>query len=96
VIGVGSQYFVGDESNQAEKLPAYAVVNAGASYQINKTLQVYARVENVLNNRYYTYGTFFDTGAIPNFGAGGAPFADPRSVSPAQPRSFYAGMRATF
>jgi outer membrane receptor protein involved in Fe transport len=95
-IGVGSQYFVGDASNQSPQLPAYAVVNADASYQITKSLQIYARVENILDNRYYTYGTFFDTGAIPNFGVGGAPFADPRSVSPAQPRSFYVGMRATF
>ena len=96
LTGVGSQYFVGDESNQAQKLPAYVVVNADASYQINKTFQIYARVENVLNSRFYTYGTFFDTGAIPNFGAGGSPFTDPRSVSPAQPRSLYAGLRATY
>jgi outer membrane receptor protein involved in Fe transport len=96
VIAVGPQYFVGDDSNQAEQLPAYAVVNADASYQINKNIQIYARIENVLDNRYYTYGTFFDTTAIPNFANGGASFTDPRSVSPAQPRSFYAGMKATF
>ena len=34
---VGSQYFVGDESNQFMKLPAYAVFNLHASYQIDKT-----------------------------------------------------------
>ena len=96
VVAVGAQYYVGDESNQATQLPAYAVVNADASYQVTKNIQIYARVENVLNNRYYTYGTFFDTGAVPNFSNGGAPFADARSVSPAQPRSFYAGMKATF
>jgi DNA-binding NarL/FixJ family response regulator len=27
--------------------------------------------------------------------AGGAPFADPRSLSPARPRAFYAGLKAT-
>ena len=93
---ISSQYFVGDESNQAQKLPSYAVFNLHASYQINKTFQVYARADNVLDNRYATYGTFFDTGAIPNFANGGAPFTDPRSVSPARPRAFYAGLKATF
>jgi iron complex outermembrane receptor protein len=93
---VGSQYFVGDDSNQAQRLPSYAVFNLHASYQINKTLQVYARADNIFDNRYATYGTFFDTGAVPNFANGGAPFSDPRSLSPARPRAFYAGMKATF
>jgi outer membrane receptor protein involved in Fe transport len=93
---VSSQYFVGDESNQAPKLPSYAVFNVHASYQINKTFQIYGRVDNVFDNRYATYGTFFDTTAVPNFANGGAPFTDPRSLSPARPRAFYAGLKATF
>jgi outer membrane receptor protein involved in Fe transport len=93
---VGSQYFVGDGSNQAQRLPAYAVFNLHASYQINKTFQIYARADNIFDNRYATHGTFFDTGAVPNFANGGAPFTDPRSLSPARPRAFYAGLKATF
>ena len=65
---VDSQYFVGDESNQAQRLPSYAVFNLHASYQIDKTFQIYARADNVFDNRYATYGTFFDTGALPTFG----------------------------
>jgi outer membrane receptor protein involved in Fe transport len=93
---VGNQYFVGDESNQAQKLASYAVFNLHGSYQINKTFQVYARADNIFDNRYATYGTFFDTGAIPNLANGGAAFTDPRSLSPARPRAFYAGLKATF
>jgi outer membrane receptor protein involved in Fe transport len=93
---VDSQYFVGDESNQAQRLASYAVFNLHASYQINKTFQIYARADNIFDHRYATYGTFFDTGAIPNLANGGADFTDPRSVSPARPRAFYAGLRATF
>jgi outer membrane receptor protein involved in Fe transport len=93
---VSSQFFVGDDSNQAARLPSYAVFNLHASYQIDKTIQLYARADNIFDNRYATYGTFFNTGAIPNFANGGAPFTDPRSVSPARPRAFYAGLRATF
>jgi outer membrane receptor protein involved in Fe transport len=93
---VSSQYFVGDESNQAPKLPGYAVFNLHASYQIDKTFQIYARADNVFDNRYATYGAFFNLGNIPNFANGGMPFTDPRSISPAQPRAFYVGLKATF
>jgi outer membrane receptor protein involved in Fe transport len=93
---VSSQYFVGDESNQAPKLPSYAVFNLHASYQVSKTVQIYARADNIFNNLYATYGTFFDTSALPNFANGGAAFTDPRSVSPARPRAFYTGMKVTF
>ena len=93
---VSDQYFVGDESNQAQRLPSYTVFNAHASYQIDKRFQIYGRVDNIFDNRYATYGTFFDTGAVPNFANGGAPFADARSLSPARPRAFYAGLKATF
>ena len=60
---IGSQYFVGDESNQYPKLPGYAVFNLHASYQIDKNFQIYARADNIFDNRYATYGTFFDTGS---------------------------------
>jgi outer membrane receptor protein involved in Fe transport len=93
---VSSQYLVGDESNQAPQLPSYAVFNVHASYQLDKTYQVYGRIDNIFDNRYATYGGFFDTTAVPNFANGGASFTDPRSLSPARPRAFYAGLKATF
>ena len=93
---VSSQFLVGDASNQAPKLPSYAVFNVHASYQIDKTYQLYGRIDNLFDNRYATYGTFFDTNLLPNFFNGGAPFTDARSLSPARPRAFYAGLKATF
>jgi outer membrane receptor protein involved in Fe transport len=93
---VSDQFFVGDESNQASRLPSYAVFNLHALYQIDKTFQIYARADNIFDNRYATYGTFFNTGTIPNFANGGAPFTDPRSISPARPRALYVGLKATF
>jgi outer membrane receptor protein involved in Fe transport len=96
MLFVGSQYLAGDGSNQAQKLPPYAVFNLHGSYQINTTFQVYARVDNIFDNHYSTYGTFFNTGALPNFAAGGAQFTDARSLSPARPRAVYAGLKATF
>jgi iron complex outermembrane receptor protein len=93
---VSSQYLVGDESNQGQKVPSYTVFNVHASYQINKTVQIYGKINNVFDNRYATYGTFFDTATLPNFANGGAAFTDARSLSPAYPRTFYAGMKVTF
>jgi len=77
-------------------LRGYAVFNLRASYQIDKTFQVYARVNNVFDNRYASFGAFFQTDALPNFYNGGVAFTDPRSLSPGQPRAFYAGLKATF
>jgi outer membrane receptor protein involved in Fe transport len=93
---IGSQYFVGDESNQYPKLPGYAVFNLHASYQIDKNFQIYAKADNIFDNRYANYGAFFDTTALPNFANGGAAFTNPQSLSPARPRALYAGMRITF
>ena len=93
---MSSQYLVGDESNQAAKLPSYTVFNVHASYQINKSLQIYGRINNLLDNRYATYGTFFDTKLLPDFAAGGAPFSDAQSLSPAMPRAFYARLKMIF
>ncbi|WP_027574595.1 TonB-dependent receptor [Bradyrhizobium sp. WSM1743] len=93
---VSSQYLVGDESNQFAKLPSYTVFNLHTSYQVTKNIQLYGRVDNVFDKRYATYGQFFDRDALPNFANGGNDFIDPRSLSPARPRAFYAGMRVTF
>ncbi|WP_314957822.1 TonB-dependent receptor [Bradyrhizobium cosmicum] len=93
---VSSQYLVGDESNQYAKLPSYTVFNLHTSYQVAKNIQLYGKVDNIFDKRYATYGQFFDTGAVPNFTNGGNDFTDPRSLSPARPRAFYAGMRVTF
>ncbi len=91
LVIVGSQFFNGDAANLNTPLPAYGTVNAGASYRINKTFEVFAKVDNLLDRRYATFGTYFDINQI-----GFANFSDPRSLSPARPRSIIVGARATF
>jgi outer membrane receptor protein involved in Fe transport len=95
VVYMSSQYFVGDASNQEPQLPGYTVVNLHASYRINQTYQIYGRVDNVFNNHYATYATFFDTTQLPNFNTGN-PFTNPDSLSPARPLAAYVGIKATF
>jgi iron complex outermembrane receptor protein len=48
---IGSQYLVGDESNQNPKIPAYWVVNLHSSYQISKNFEVFGLVKNLFNQR---------------------------------------------
>jgi iron complex outermembrane recepter protein len=91
VAWVGSQYFVGDESNLNPKVPSYWVTNLHTSYQVSKEVQVFGLITNLFNQHYYTYGTFFETGAVAK--AGNFAFTDPRTVTPAQPFGVYAGVK---
>jgi iron complex outermembrane receptor protein len=91
VTVVGSQYYVGDDGNQNAKLPAYWVVNLYTSYQLSKEVQLFALANNVLDQRYSTYGTYFMPQAVAN--AISSPLTDARTQTPAQPLSLYAGMR---
>jgi iron complex outermembrane receptor protein len=88
---VGSQYLVGDESNQNPKMPAYWVVNLHSSYQVSKNVELFALVKNVFNQHYYAYGTFFDVASFPYLN-----LTDPRTFVPGIPFAAYAGARATF
>ena len=88
---VGSQYLIGDQSNQNPKVPAYWVVNMHTSYKINKNVEVFGLVQNLFNQHYYAAGTFFDTQGISFL-----TFNDPRTFVPGMPLAAYAGIRATF
>ena len=88
---VGSQYFVGDDSNLNAKVPAYWVTNLRTSYQINKEVQVFAIVTNLFNQKYYTYGSYFELGGVAK--AIAFAFTDPRTVTPAQPLGIYGGVK---
>ena len=88
---VGSQYLAGDQSNQNPEVPAYWVVNAHTSYRINKNLEAFGLVQNLFNQRYYTYGLFFQTDSFPYLN-----LTDPRSFLPGMPLAAYAGVRATW
>jgi outer membrane receptor protein involved in Fe transport len=58
---VGDQYFRGDEANTQPKLSDYFVLGAGARAQW-KGFTAAVHVNNVLNTKYETFGTFANTG----------------------------------
>jgi iron complex outermembrane recepter protein len=87
---VGSQWIVGDESNQNAKIPAYWVVNLHSSYKISQNVEVFGLVRNLFDQHYYTYGTFFDVTTAPYLN-----LTDPRTFLPGMPFAAYLGVRGT-
>ena len=92
LIVTSGQFFLGDESNQNPKLPGYWVANLYSNYQITKNVEVFGTVRNLFDRHYYTMGTFFNTEEASAI----VSLSDPRTLSPAAPRAFYAGMRGKF
>ena len=88
------RYLLGDESNLNRTTAAYGALNIHSSYQIGKHIQLFAMVENVLNSRYATFGTFSPVSRIPLIQVPGA--ANTRSFGPAPPISAFGGLRITF
>ena len=62
------------------------------SYQITPNLQVFGLITNLTNNRYTTFGTFFEPGLVANR----YPVSDVRTTTLAQPLSIYGGLRYAF
>ncbi|MGB9150924.1 MAG: TonB-dependent receptor [Burkholderiales bacterium] len=57
-IAVSAQYPRGDENNQDVngKVPGYGVINFDARYQANRDLNLFIKINNLLNKKYYTFG----------------------------------------
>jgi iron complex outermembrane receptor protein len=87
---IGSQWLVGDQSNQNPKLPAYWVVNMHSSYKISENIEVFGLVRNLFNQHYAVFGTFFDVTNFPYLNQ-----TDPRTFVPGIPFAAYLGVRGT-
>jgi iron complex outermembrane recepter protein len=87
---VGSQWLVGDESNQLPKVPAYWVVNLHSSYKISDNIEVFGLVRNLFNQHYYTYGLLTD---VTEFGY--LNLTDDRTFLPGMPFAAYVGIKGT-
>ncbi len=95
LLGVSAQRRVGDESNQDARLSAYWVAGAHATWRLRHGLELFGRIDNLFDRRYATFGTYFQTDALANVAPSPLPAdADPRTDTPAPPRSFLVGLRA--
>ncbi|MGO4684945.1 TonB-dependent receptor [Hyphomicrobium sp. 2TAF46] len=99
VIAASSQFFFEDAANLERPLAGYAKVNLHSSYDITDHIQVYGLIENLTDNRYSLYGTYFSVDDANNVsGATGVTFDEnnPRTVVPAIPFAAYGGVKVKF
>ena len=82
---VSSQYLRGDEANTQPKLPGYSVLDGSVTGRW-RGFEGFVRINNLLDNRYETFGTF-----APNARAPGTPVE--RFLSPAPPINVLAGLQ---
>jgi outer membrane receptor protein involved in Fe transport len=85
---VSSQFLRGDEVNQQKPLDPYWFTQVGASVRW-RGLEGFVQINNVLNAKYETFGTFAVNGRDPD---------NPveRFLTPAQPINFLAGIQYVF
>jgi iron complex outermembrane receptor protein len=92
MVAASGQVIFGNENGALPQVPGYAVFGLHTSYQVGKQVQVYGLIQNLFDQRYYTAGGLFDTGAFPN----AAPFlTNPTSLGPGKPFAIYGGVRIT-
>lgn len=88
------RYLLGDEANLNPKTGGYVVVNLHAVQRIGSRFEIFAQVDNLLDEDYETFGAFSPAEAVPIAGFGN--LDNPRSLSPGAPRAVHAGLRVNF
>jgi len=94
-------YLRGDESNQLKQTNPYMVFNARSSWKPSKSIELFARIDNLLNSKYETMGVLGEASSsevnvpISELGDTGSGTAigplDPRFLSPGAPLGIFFG-----
>ena len=80
----------GDEVNLLPETPSYTVVNLRADYRVTDALRLFARIENLFDTDYETFGLLGEPDEVfPEF-------EDPRFFGAGPPLGAWVGVRATF
>lgn len=83
----GGVYLRGDEINVLGRTSSYAVLNLHGEYRITQGFSAFARVENVLNEKYETFGLLGEPDEVFE------DFEDPRFYGAGPPRGAWIGAR---
>ena len=92
VLYNSNQVLRGDESNQLDHVDGYAVVNLRANYKFNDNISLFARVTNLFDEDYESFGLL---GEEPNEVPVAAfeDFESPRFLGPGAPRAGFIGVK---
>jgi len=82
------QYLRGDEANLLDTIDGYAVVNLRGNYQISNRFSVFARINNLFDTDYETFGLLGEPDEVL-----GPAFDDPRFLGPGAPISGFIGIQ---
>jgi outer membrane receptor protein involved in Fe transport len=82
------QFLRGDEANRLGQTDAYAIVNLRGEYRIAKQFGIYARIDNLFDTDYETFGIVGNPGEV-----FGDQFNDRRFLGPGAPRAGWVGLR---
>ena len=85
----------GDAANLTRPLGGYTVVDLNVAFRPSERTLLFAVVDNALDKRYDTYGSFGPVGSVPWPNVPGG-VNDPRTASPGAPIVIYGGARVTF
>ena len=81
------QFLRGDEANLLETVDGYAIVNIYGNYQVNQHFSLFARINNLFDNDYETFGLLGEPDEV--FPA----FTDARFLGPGAPISGFIGIK---
>ncbi len=88
-----SRFFLGDEGNDQIPLEGYGIVNLRSSYRFDSGVELFARIENLLDRKYATSGVLAELEVflreVPDA-------SDPRFIGPGMPRAAFGGVRVRF
>ena len=86
-----SQVFRGDEGNLIDQIPGYSIVNLRGRYTLWNHLSIFAKVNNLFDETYETFGLFGEADEVL-----GDDFEDSRFLSPGAPRAAWIGLEIIF
>jgi outer membrane receptor protein involved in Fe transport len=85
-----SQYLRGDEANEDDKLGSYTVVNLHSRYKLNDNVEFFAKVDNLFDREYETFGLYGEPDEAP-----GLDLENPRFVGAGAPRAGWIGIKVS-
>lgn len=86
-----SQYLRGDEANDDEKLSGYGIVNLHSRYKLNKNVEFFAKVDNLFDKEYSSFGLYGEPDEAPGLDN----LTDERFVGAGAPRAGWIGIKVS-
>ena len=87
VVARSGVYLRGDEANLLERTDGYAILNLRAAWHVSDSVLLVARIENVFDANYETFGLLGEPGEVFK------EFTDPRFLGSGPPRGAWVGAR---